>query len=70
MRQSFRITIMMQPGFKDDLFREQDRAFCVSVKAPMEKLTLNGSHQQEQYCSLNCAGRLHRTPQLRHKPPI
>jgi len=34
----------MQREVNDDLLREQDRAFCVSVKVPIGKLTLNGSH--------------------------
>jgi len=38
----------MQLEFNDDLLREQDRALCVSVKDPIEKLTLNGSHSIEQ----------------------
>lgn len=33
----------MQPEVNDDLLREQDRAFCTSVKVPIEKLTLNES---------------------------
>lgn len=34
----------MQPVCNDALLREQDRAFCISVKIPIEKLSFNGSH--------------------------
>jgi len=37
----------MQPEF-NDLLREQNRAFCISVKAPVEKVTVNGSYQIDQ----------------------
>lgn len=38
----------MQREVNDDLLREQDRAFCISIKIPIEKLTLNESHSIDQ----------------------
>lgn len=44
----FHNIINMQLEFNENLLREQNRAFCISVKTSVEKITVNESYQIDQ----------------------
>jgi hypothetical protein len=65
----------MQREVNDDLLREQDRAYCISVKVPIEKLTLNGSLSIDQRTVENLvkhfkSGKLDRLDIRSHLPAL